>query len=69
MTTKDNEEDDDEEGGEEDDRWKPKHAGPRKPIRGVIRCHDGFQMSIQASRDHYCTPRDDTGPCSAVEVG
>ena len=38
-------------------------------IRGVIRCHDGFQMSIQASRDHYCTPRDDTGPYSAVEVG
>ena len=26
-------------------------------------------MSVQASRDHYCTPRQDIGPCTHVEVG
>ena len=68
-----NEEDDDEERDRDEDGWedgwKPKNAGPRKPIRGAIRCHDGFVMSVQASRDHYSTPRDDVGSHSAVEVG
>ena len=26
-------------------------------------------MSVQASRTHYCTPRDDVGPYTHVEVG
>ena len=26
-------------------------------------------MSVQASRDHYCTPREDVGPYTHVEVG
>ena len=26
-------------------------------------------MSVQASENHYCLPRDDKGPYSAVEVG
>jgi hypothetical protein len=30
---------------------------------------DGVSLSIQASRFHYSTPRDDFGPYSAVEVG
>lgn len=34
-----------------------------------VHCADGFQMSVQASSSHYCTPRDSVGPWSAVEVG
>lgn len=34
-----------------------------------IQCDDGFTMSVQASRAHYCAPRDSTGPWTAVEVG
>lgn len=34
-----------------------------------IACADGFRMSVQASRTHYCTPRDDEGPWETVEVG
>ena len=26
-------------------------------------------MSVQASRDHFCSPRNDTGPYDGVEVG
>ena len=35
-----------------------------------IECADGFNLSVQASRYHYCSPRE-TGdhPYSAVEVG
>ena len=32
-------------------------------------CADGFKMSVQASTLHYCTPRYNRGPYSAVEVG
>ena len=34
-----------------------------------MKCRDGFTMSVQASRYHYCSPRDDVGPYSEVEVG
>lgn len=34
-----------------------------------IFCCDGFSMSIQASQNHYCSPREDEGPYTAVEVG
>jgi len=34
-----------------------------------IKCADGLTMSVQASETHYCTPRDNTGPWTAVEVG
>lgn len=34
-----------------------------------LRCADGFQMSVQVGACHYCSPRADTGPWSAVEVG
>ena len=33
-----------------------------------MRCNDGFSVSIQASRDHGCTPRDDIDPYEGVEV-
>jgi hypothetical protein len=32
-------------------------------------CRDGFQMSVQASSGHYCSPRNDEGPWEEVEVG
>ena len=34
-----------------------------------IVCKDGFTMSVQAGRGHYCEPRDDEGPYRSVEVG
>lgn len=34
-----------------------------------IECADGFTMSVQASLWHYCSPKADVGPWSAVEVG
>lgn len=35
----------------------------------LVKCSDGFEMSVQASKSHYCTPRDSAGPWSKVEVG
>lgn len=32
-------------------------------------CADGFSLSIQASSFHYCTPKIDAGPWTAVEIG
>lgn len=34
-----------------------------------IRCRDGFSVSVQASRFHYCLPRDNRGPWTHVELG
>ena len=34
-----------------------------------VKCKDGFEVSIQASHGHYCTPRDSVGPWSHVELG
>lgn len=39
-------------------------------IRPLVKCTDGFTMSVQASSSHYCIPRKDgEGYYSAVEVG
>lgn len=37
----------------------------------LIRCADGFEMSVQASRFHYCTPRETlkSGNYDAWEIG
>jgi len=35
----------------------------------AITCADGFTVSVQASRGHYCSPRDDFGPYSSFELG
>lgn len=37
--------------------------------RSRITCVDGFSLSVQASETHCCTPRDNYGPYSMVEVG
>ena len=34
-----------------------------------IKCLDGTTLSVQASRTHYCDPRDNFGPYFTVEVG
>jgi hypothetical protein len=34
-----------------------------------VECADGFSMSVQANEGAYCSPRDDQGPYTAVEVG
>jgi hypothetical protein len=34
-----------------------------------VTCKDGLSMSIQASVHHYCTPRNNIGPWTHVEVG
>lgn len=39
-----------------------------KPIADRIVCGDGSTMSVQASENHYCTPRSNTGPYTHVEV-
>ena len=38
-------------------------------LRQRIECVDGVSLSVQASAGHYCTPRNDKGPWTAVEVG
>ena len=38
-------------------------------MRKKIVCADGFDLSVQASEFHYCSPRDNDGPYTAVEVG
>jgi len=38
-------------------------------VRPWIICADGFTFSVQASETHYCRPRTNRGPYSAVEVG
>lgn len=37
-------------------------------IRPHVTCKDGAVFSIQASRMHYCTPKNCTGPWTGVEV-
>lgn len=40
-----------------------------KPLAPRILCEDGTVLSVQASQYHYCSPREDEGPYSRVEVG
>ena len=40
----------------------------RRPCSKIV-CADGFRVSVQASLSHYCTPRDDRGPYTEVELG
>ena len=55
--------------GSDDGGWGARKRAPRKKIKQTIRCNDGFSMSVQASREHYCTPHNDEGPYTHVEVG
>lgn len=35
----------------------------------AIRCAAGLELSVQASKTHYCSPQNSFGPWTAVEVG
>lgn len=39
-----------------------------KQLNQSIICNDGTKLSVQASRSHYCIPRNDFGPYTHVEV-
>jgi len=39
-----------------------------KTIANTIECKDGTTLSVQASAFHYCSPRNNTGPYTSVEV-
>lgn len=38
-------------------------------INPIIKCKDGFTISVQASETHYCEPRSDVGPYTHYECG
>ena len=40
-----------------------------EPLNKLIRCADGFIMSVQANARAYCFPKSNTGPYTEVEVG
>jgi hypothetical protein len=44
-------------------------SGSYLSLAPSIECADGFKMSVQASRGHYCQPREDYGSWYLVEVG
>lgn len=39
----------------------------KQPV-DLVKCADGTTLSVQASQWHYCTPREDKGPYTHVEV-
>ena len=39
----------------------------KQPV-DLVKCADGTTLSVQASEYHYCGPRDNEGPYTAVEV-
>lgn len=41
----------------------------RFPLSKRITCRDGFSLSVQATHGAYCSPRQNIGPWSSVEVG
>lgn len=46
-----------------------RNAGLTRSVLPAIECVDGFRMSVQASENHYCSPRDAFGPWTHLEVG
>lgn len=48
------------------------HLGPTRnslyPIARSIVTKEGVRLSIQASRTHYCSPQNNSGPYKSVEV-
>lgn len=45
------------------------HADKEYNVRPRIICNDGFKMSVQGSRGHYCKPRHNEPYYSEMEVG
>lgn len=42
---------------------------PENAVSGKVVCADGFTMSVISGASTYCTPRNNIGPYSKVEVG
>ncbi len=40
-----------------------------KPLYKAAECADGFRVSIQGNSTAYCSPRNDCGPYTEVELG
>jgi len=68
MTGRDDEEDEDSDEEEEKGGGRTARQRTRKKTLPQVRCYDGFTMTVQASRDHHCEPKDDQGPYTHVEV-
>lgn len=55
--------------------WGPRSPTKRRPRnerrwdQKAITCRDGTSISVQASYFHRCTPRNNRGPWTHVEVG
>ena len=56
----------DEDGDEDEGSVKRKKT--HNHINSTVRCIGGSKMSVQASRDHFYTSRQDAGPYTHVEV-
>ena len=61
---------DDSESSEENEDTR-REARAHRRLNSLVRCYDGFNMSVQASAERLCTPKDDQGPgpYTHVEVG
>jgi len=42
--------------------------GQKMIVRPHLVCKDGTEISVQASSFHYCSPRNNVGPYSEVEI-
>lgn len=40
-----------------------------KPNKPILKLNSGLSLSVQASKYHYCSPRNDKGPYHSVEIG
>jgi hypothetical protein len=47
----------------------PKMGRTKYDLAKKLKMEDGTEISVQASEFHYCSPRDNDGPYSAVECG
>ena len=41
----------------------------KRKMYEYVECKDGFRVSIQGNATGYCSPRDNTGPYTEVELG
>lgn len=46
-----------------------KHGKKASKLKTVYCVDDQLSLSVQASREHFCTPKTDEGPYTHVEVG
>lgn len=40
-----------------------------QPLQKRITCNDGISLSVQANEHAYCSPRDNSGQYTQVEIG